>query len=76
MTWNYRVIRHKSTSPAGEGIEWLSIHEVYYCGDKVESWVAAEAAPMGETYEELIQDMAAMQEAFDRPILNAEDIPK
>jgi len=76
MTWNYRVIRHKSISPDGEDIEWLQIHEVYYHGDKVESWVAAGAAPVGETYEELMQDMTAIQEAFDRPILNAEDMPK
>jgi len=43
MTWNYRVVRHEAKNHAGAGIEWLSIHEVYYQGDKIESWVVTEA---------------------------------
>ena len=76
MTWNYRVVRHKAKNHAGAGIEWLSIHEVYYQGDKIESWVVTEAAPLGETYEDLMKDMAALQRAFELPILNAADLPQ
>ena len=49
---------------------------INYQGDKIESWVVTEAAPLGEKYEDLVKDMAALQRAFELPILNAADLPQ
>ena len=76
-SWNYRVIRHKATKPAGKGIEWLSISEVYYDkSGRIESWVKNEATPMGETFDDLAGDLELIQQALQKPILNAEDLPR
>ena len=78
MTWNYRIIKHRCPSRITTGeIEWFQIHEVYYDKDgKIELWSAEGCLPSGETKEELMADVEMMMQAFDRPILNAEDMPK
>ena len=75
-SWNYRVIRHKATKPAGKGIEWLSISEVYYDkSGRIESWVKNEATPMGETFDDLAGDLELIQQALQKPIIDAESLP-
>ena len=81
MSWNYRVIKTKYTSPAGRDEETFSIHEVYYADDKEmpEEYfdkpimVTQDACgPHGETLKELKKDYAIFRLAFDRDVIDME----
>ena len=76
MTWEYRVIRHLEPAPSGKIIEWLTIHRVYYKGDRITAWEPEQSKIGGETLEELGDDMETMRLALSRPVLKAEDMPK
>ena len=65
--WNYRVVR--KTDPVGEFT--YGICEVYYADDKP-VLLSEPEAPMGETFEELLDDMALQQAALYKPVLDAE----
>jgi hypothetical protein len=46
------------------------IREVYYdADDKVDGWTEEDAAPFGETFDELIGDLAWIATALAKPIL-------
>ncbi len=67
MTWNYRVFR--GADP--DGSPWYEIREVHYDTErKVAAWAESGAAPMGETFKELINDLAWVLAALDKPILD------
>lgn len=71
--WNYRVVRHAfEDSDETE----LRIHEVYYDEDNsiVTSTVDGMAA-MGDTVEELEQDLQHMLHALKKPILDYTEMP-
>lgn len=64
MTWNYRAILKDN---------FFQIHEVYYTKDgKIRCWAAAGICPIGETAEELENDLKYMLEAFKKPALREE----
>lgn len=63
--FNYRVF------DTGDGC--VSIIEVYYDGERINSWCPG--APLGETEDELRADITAMVEAFDLPTLTPSDLP-
>lgn len=69
MTWNHRVMRR--TNEHGE--TWYDIHEVYYetdpCGVEKLSWTEDAIAPMGETVDELREELERMLRALDKPVL-------
>lgn len=66
MSWNYRVI---------ENLDGFGIYEVYYDDDGSICNISAEPMePYGETVEELKRDVAAMNAAFDKPVLSFVDV--
>jgi hypothetical protein len=68
MTWNYRVFLIPGGSPLEEDI--YAIKEVYYGDDdEIEFWSEANMAPMGNTIEELEEDLEKFMAAFDEPVL-------
>ena len=74
MTWNYRVIRKTQTGYDNLG-EYYGIHEVYYDDDGNPEMVTVEpVGPDGDTYEELVEDISCMIDAFGKATLDYEDI--
>lgn len=68
--WNYRVIEkyHKETDTST-----YHIHEVYYTDDgTIESWTESAVEPMGETVDELREDIRFFIKAFQKPVLKEE----
>lgn len=65
--WNYRIIwKYHKESDAST----YQIHEVYY-DDKnmIEGWTQSPVEPMGESLEELRNDIAHFLKAFEKPVL-------
>ena len=76
MTWNYRVISHPSWNfGSDEGAREYKIHEVFSDETGIVGYSANGCEPYGETQEELAQDMKYMSLAFEKPVLNVEDLP-
>ena len=69
--WNYRVIR--KNHPETDSVTY-HVHEVY-CreDDGIEGWTQESVAPMGETAEELREDIRYFLHAFRRPILEVQE---
>ncbi|MCR4290069.1 MAG: hypothetical protein NUV86_07405 [Candidatus Scalindua sp.] len=68
--WNYRVIEkyHKETDKST-----YHIHEVYYSDDgTIESWTESAVEPMGETVDELREDIRFFIKAFQMSVLKEE----
>jgi len=77
MSWNYRIIRHKTTTPDGKQHEYVSIHEVYYDAEgKIDSWVVEPSTPFGDDLNGLSYDLILIRQALRKPILDAEDMPQ
>lgn len=73
MTWNYRVVRHRD--PTEEQGWIVSIHEVFY--DEQGKPVLMSEQPAGvvsSTVMGLSEVLSTLRQAFDLPILNAEDL--
>lgn len=69
--WNYRVIRKHH--PETDSVTY-QVHEVYYREDGgIEGWTQESVAPMGETAEELREDIRYFLHAFRRPILEEKE---
>ena len=76
MTWNYRVISHPSWDMNREkGERVFRIHEVFTDNGKIIGYSAEGVEPYGETKKELITDLSYMAKAFEKPVLNVEDLP-
>ena len=72
--WNYRVIRKHHPEP--DSVTY-HVHEVYYREDGgIEGWTQESVAPMGETAEELREDIRYFLHAFRRPILEVQETDK
>lgn len=63
MTWNYRLVESQGH---------YAIREVYYKNNKITTWTQEACWPIGESIDELKQDMAHMLEAFELPVLREE----
>ena len=69
--WNYRVIRKHHTDT--DSVTY-HVHEVYYRDDGyMEGWTQESVAPMGETAEELREDIKYFLHAFRRPTLEEKE---
>jgi hypothetical protein len=67
--WNYRVF-HRCYLIADTPVEQYTVREAYYDDDgKVTGWSAEPSAPMGDTMEELEEDLAHMRVALDRAVI-------
>ncbi len=68
--WNHRIIEkyHKETNTST-----YQIYEVYYKDDGIiESWTESAVEPMGETVDELREDISFFMKAFQKPVLKEE----
>lgn len=69
--WNHRVIRKRHTETESVAYQ---VHEVYYHENgAIEGWTEKPVAPMGETIEELREDIRYFLHAFRRPILEEQE---
>ena len=76
MTWSYRVISHpKYMWDNKKGEREYRIHEVFTDNGKIIGYSAEGVEPYGETKKELITDLSYMAKAFEKPVLNVEDLP-
>tara|TARA_Y100000004_G_scaffold43366_1_gene47469 strand:+ start:3297 stop:3530 length:234 start_codon:yes stop_codon:yes gene_type:complete len=68
MYWNYRILKQGDS---------FQIHEVYYDSDtdKVLGCTEQGMKPFGETIEEVREDLKMMAAAFEKEVLNYDDIP-
>ena len=65
--WNYRAIRK---SHEESDTDTYQIHEVYYDKDgNIEGWTESPVKPLGETPDELREDIRFFIKAFQKPIL-------
>lgn len=70
MTWNYRVIRRHHAET--DSVTYY-VHEVYYGEDgSIEKWTEEPVEPLGESPEELREDIRYFLRAFRLPILEEE----
>lgn len=72
MTWNHRVLRHldgpRSQTLSGE---WYAVHEVYYDDSgRARSCTVNPVAPIGETPEELLEELSRYVAALGQPVLD------
>ena len=76
MTWNYRVISHPALGlPRDKAERIFRIHEVFSDETGIIGYSAEGIEPYGETKEELNTDLSRMAQAFEKPVLNVEDLP-
>ena len=76
MTWNYRVISHPSWDFAGDkGAREYRIHEVFSDETGIIGYSANGCEPFGESKKDLMVDLSYMVKAFEKPVLNVEDLP-
>lgn len=88
MSWNYRVIKHKTNTgnPDLDKLdpEWFGLHEVYYDKDgKIEGWTEEPVNLCATDLKELREDVKMMFDAVHGAnnigklaVLNEEDLPK
>lgn len=74
MSWNYRVVEVLGVT----GDKHYEIRAVYYNDNgKIEGYGEPEGSyPFGDSAEELKDDLHMMLDAFNKPVLNIEDLPK
>ena len=67
MSWDYRVFR----CPEIDGSAYYEIRETHYdASGKVTGWTERGSSPLGETFRELINDLAWFMAALTKPILD------
>lgn len=65
MTWDYRIVVDRAGT--------YSIHEAYYRKDKVWGVTAQPVPPLGDSMDELKEDLRMMAKAFRKPVLSMGD---
>ncbi len=68
MSWNYRVFRCASEPDGSPVYEMREVH--YDEANKVTGWTEGASSPMGETFRELINDLAWFMAALNKPVLD------
>lgn len=64
--WNYRLMRHTDAF----GREYFAIHEAYYDdAGNVTAWTDDAASPMGETKDEVREELERMLRALEYPVV-------
>ena len=75
MSWNYRIISHPPYGlPGAKGNRTYQIHEVYSDESKIVGFSEKGIDPFGESIDELRQDFEHMKLAFEKPVLQFEDL--
>lgn len=69
MSWNYRIFRGTDES----GQRYYEFREAYYDEPpKISGWTSNPSAPVGETFDELVNDLAWMLAGLTKPILDVD----
>lgn len=69
MTWNHRVVRQDT--PEGPV---FTVHEVFYAAeDRITNWTERPVAPLGDSLDELRQEIEMFREACAKPVLVERD---
>lgn len=69
MPFNYRVVRRKHETYRDEVT--YAVHEAYYEDDDRVSYITEEPSfPIGESLEELSEELERMRAAFQKPVLD------
>ena len=68
MHWNHRVV--KRTYPAPSNETFYQIHEAYYGVENKPAITEEPDYPLGESIEELREDLQRMLRALDKPVLD------
>jgi len=77
MSWNYRIIKRIFTMPGGRLETQYAIYEVYYGeGGDIKAWSEVPMYVAGETLDELKDDFSRFQKAFEKPVLDWEELEK
>ncbi len=71
-TWNYRVMKRELTGEFGYTDIEYTIHEVHYTDGKAVGYSTDPMYPMGDTPEELREDLKRMLMALERPLFDFE----
>ncbi len=75
--WNNRIIHHHDPKASPSFQDWYTIHEVFYHkDDTIRCWTEDSVAPFGNSLEELRSSYDMMVEAFDLPILEADELER
>lgn len=70
MSWNYRVMRRNL-----QGEDQFAIYEVYYNKrGKVKMWSSDPVFICGETLKELVKDFKLYAKAFEKPVLDYNEL--
>lgn len=73
MTWNHRVVRHKTKS----GEPYIAIHEVFYDSKNKAYTLTKDPVDVGgETIDDLRKQLEQMTKALDTPILDYDKVPE
>lgn len=75
MQWNYRVVRY---TDASGGVQFR-VYEAYYDNDDRESEPSSltedPVYPLGDTVDELREELEMMRKAFDLPVIDRAEKP-
>lgn len=72
-TWGYRVVKHTPKVLPKESHVWFDICEVYCDRHGKLSWTVEGKAPIGDSPDELKDDLNMMLNACDLPVLEEKD---
>lgn len=73
-TWNYRVMRRKKDLGHTESQYFYEVFEVYYDdARRINGHTVRSVMPMGDTEDEIREDMAQYQAALTKPILEYDE---
>jgi hypothetical protein len=76
MSWNYRIVKEEKKSPTGATAVGYTIREVYYdMKGRIQATTLDPCYPCGSDEAELKNDLELMARAFEKPIINIEDVP-
>lgn len=72
MYWHHRLVRELPT----EAGEWFSIREIYYDDDKNIILYSKPRPIVGQSIEELREDLETMLRCLHYPAIDFKDLPK
>ena len=72
MSWNHRVVRRSYTHADGYVEDTYQIHEAYYDVEPKLLLTISGVSAIGNTVQELREDLERMLKALDKPVLDYE----
>ena len=73
-TWEYRVLEKVTNHPQIGEVVWHEIVEVYYDDDGKLDATSDKTYPVGDTVEDLREDLELMLRATNKPVISHEEL--